>query len=242
MSAPHATPVVMGLIGGISWESTALYYRYINEIVRERHGGHRSAECVLYSLDFEPLIRAAEAGNWPGVADTLAGAGKRLKAAGAGFFLLTANTAHRVADAVQKSVGLPLLHIGQATGDALRRDGLRRVGLIGTRYVTEDGMYAEWLREHYDIEVVSPDAPDCEVLHAIILDELTRGLVRESSRRAVLSIIQKMHDRNLEGIIVGCTELPLLLAQAQPTALPCYDTTRLHAAAAVDMAHAVKRN
>jgi len=230
---------VMGLIGGTSWESTALYYRHINQITQERYGGHHSAECVLYSLDFEPLLVAAEAGRWQEVADALSDAGRRLAAAGAGFFLLTANTAHRVAEEVQSAVGLPLLHIGQATGQALRRDGLQRVGLIGTRYVTEDGMYADWLRRHFNIEVVSPEASDRELLHGIILDELTRGLVRESSRQAVEAVIQRMRDRGLEGVVVGCTELPLLLERACSLALPCYDTTRLHAAAAVDMAAAL---
>ncbi len=227
---------IMGLIGGTSWGSTALYYRHINQITQERYGGHHSAECVLYSLDFEPLLMAAQAGQWREVAQALSDAGKRLAAAGAGFFLLTANTAHRVAEEVQSAVGLPLLHIGQATGQALRRDGLQRVGLIGTRYVTEDGMYADWLRRHFDIEVVSPDASDRDLLHGIILDELTRGLVRESSRQAVEEVVQRMRDRGLEGVVVGCTELPLLLEQGCSLALPCYDTTRLHATAAVDMA------
>jgi len=230
------SPRIIGMIGGMSWESTALYYRYVNEAVRAARGGHRSAECILYSVDFEPMVQAAAQGRWDEVAGILAQAGRALKAAGAGFFLLTANTAHRVADQVQREVGLPLLHIAQPTGLALQKDGRRRVGLLGTCYVTQDDLYPGWLRRHFGIEAVAPPAGQCGQVHDIILDELTRGIVSQASRDVVLSIIEDMQRQGLEGVVVACTELPLLLGQAGDAALPCYDTTRLHAQYAASMA------
>lgn len=227
-----ATPLI-GLVGGMSWESTALYYRYLNEIARTRLGGHHGAHCLIHSLDFEPLLQAGAAQRWDDVAAAIARAGQGLRAAGAQFFLLTANSAHRVAEQVEAAVGLPLLHIADATGAALRKDGRRRVGLIGTRHVTEDGFYAQWIGKRFGIEVIPPERPDRERLHAIVIDELTHGNLLDDSRRYVQELVAKMRAQHLEAVIVGCTELPLLLSRPSLLALPCYDTAWLHAAAAL---------
>jgi len=226
---------LIGLIGGMSWESSALYYRLINETMQRRCGGHRNAASVLVTLEFESLLQAGGEGRWADVAGAVAEAGRRLARAGADFFLLTANTAHRFADEVERAVGLPLLHIGTPTAAALKAGGLRRVGLIGTRHVTTSSFYMDWYRDHHGIEVVPPAAEDCAMLDAIIMDELTQGRIDDRSRQRVLAVIDRMRLAGLQGVIVGCTELPLLLDGAAPS-LACYDTTRLHAEAAVEWA------
>ncbi len=228
-----AGPQLIGLIGGMGWESTALYYRYLNEIARARLGGHHSAHCILASLDFEPLLQAGSSPRGDRGGDTRTHAGRRLKAAGADFFLLTANSAHRVAAQVEAAVGLPLLHIAAATGAALQRDGRRRVGLLGTRHVTEGDAYIGWLGTHCGIEVVAPAQHDRERLHTIVIDELTRGQVLAGSRDYLLALVDKMQRQDLDAVIVGCTELPLLLPAPSSLALPCYDTAWLHASAAL---------
>lgn len=227
---------LIGVIGGMSWESTALYYRCFNETVRERLGGHHSARCLVHSLDFEPLLEAGAAGRWQDVAEQLVSAGQSLEAAGAECLVLAANSAHRVAGELQQRVALPLVHIAQATGEAIQRDGLSRVGIIGTTHVTEDGFYGGYLKTHFGIEVVAPEPEERRMLHAIIIDELTQGRVEPASVHAVEQLIVNMRARNLEGIIVACTELPLLLARAAQAALPCYDTVRLHVDAALQWA------
>lgn len=226
---------LIGLIGGMSWESSALYYRLINEAMQRRAGGHHNAESILVTLDFEPLLQAGAEGRWADVGGALVQAGQRLARAGAGFFLLTANTAHRFADEVESGVGLPLLHIGTPTATALRTAGVRRAGLIGTRHVTQSPFYTDWYRDHHGIELVPPSAEDCAAIDAIIVDELTRGRVDPASRRRVLAVIDGMRLAGLQAVVVGCTELPLLLDGAAPP-LACYDTTRLHAEAAVERA------
>ena len=226
---------LIGLVGGMSWESSALYYRLVNETMQRRAGGHHNASSILVTLDFEPLLQAGAGGRWDEVAGAIAQAGQRLARAGADFFLLTANTAHRFADEVQRSAGLPLLHIGTPTAGALRAAGLQRAGLIGTRHVTAPGFYRDWYQIHHGIELVPPGAADCAMLDAIIVDELTHGRIDAGSRRRVLAVIDRMRLAGLQAVVVGCTELPLLLDGA-PAPLACYDTTRLHAEAAVELA------
>ena len=227
----------IGLIGGMSWESSALYYRLINQAAQRMLGGHHNAISVLYTLDFEPLVQAGNAGRWDDVSASLADAGRRLRAAGADFFLLTANTAHLFAEDIERDCGLPLLHIGTATAAAIRQAGLQRVGLIGTRHVTGSNFYIDWFRDHHGIEVVPPPAADRALLDRIVMEELTCGRVDAISRAHVLAVIDRMRLAGLEGVIVGCTELPLLLADpGHPASIACYDTTRLHAEMAVSQA------
>lgn len=224
-----------GLIGGMSWESTAVYYRLMNEIIAKRLGGLHSARLLLFSVDFDVIERAQSEGRWDDAADLLGNAGIALKNAGADFLVLCTNTMHRVAGRIERLAGLPLLHIGDATGEAVRRLGLKRVGLLGTRYTMEGEFYRGRLLENFGIEVNIPVEEDRERIHRIIYDELCRGLVLKESRKVVTGIIRKLVKTGSRGIILGCTEIPLLVQQ-KDVDVPLFDTTRLHAEAAVESA------
>ncbi len=226
---------VIGLIGGMSWNSTLEYYRLINELVADRLGGLHSARIVLYSLDFEEIERAQKEADWGEASDTLAMAGTALKQAGADFILICTNTMHKVADVVSERVGLPLLHIVDVVGNDIKKMGLHKVGLLGTRFVMEGGFYRERLEKFFDIEILTPLEEEQSVVDMIIYKELCRGKIEQTSRRACLKIIDGLKGRGTEGVILGCTELPLLI---RPGDVPVhlFDTTRLHAEAAVRLA------
>jgi aspartate racemase len=226
---------VIGLIGGMSWNSSLEYYRLINELVSHRLGRLHSARVVLYSLDFEEIERAQQESRWEDAADTLIKAAIALKQAGADFLLICTNTMHKVADEVGKSAGLPILHIVDATGNAIREQGLSKVGLLGTRFVMAEQFYRDRLKKRFDIDLVVPAEDEQAVVHRIIYDELCRGKIRDSSRQSCLEIIEKLTKRGAEGIVLGCTELPLLVRPSD-VQVPVFDTTRLHAEAAVEMA------
>lgn len=226
---------VIGLIGGMSWNSTLEYYRLINELVSHRLGGLHSARIVLYSLDFEEIECVQREARWDDAATILCNAGKALKQAGADFLLICTNTMHKVADAVGESAGLPVLHIVDATGNAIRAQGLARVGLLGTKFVMEEPFYKDRLRKHFGIEVLVPGQAERDMVHRIIYDELCRGKISISSRQACLKITEGLRRRGAEGIILGCTELPLLI-RPDDVKIPLFDTTRLHAEAAVELA------
>jgi aspartate racemase len=226
---------VIGLIGGMSWNSTLEYYRLINEGVSHRLGGFHSAHLVLYSLDFEDVELAQREECWDSATDILVKAGTGLKQAGADFLVICTNTMHKLADIVAEKTGLPLLHIVDVTGSAITEHGMHRVGLLGTRFVMKQGFYQERLRKHFDIDVVVPTEDEQAKVHDIIYQELCQGKIENTSRRACLEIIGRLTDRGAEGIILGCTELPLLISPAD-VAAPVFDTTRLHAEAAVKMA------
>ena len=223
----------IGLLGGMSWESTLPYYRHINEAVRERLGGLHSARLVLYSLDFHEIEALQRQGDWAAAGTLLADAARRLESAGADFLLLCTNTMHKVADAVENASGLPLLHIADVTGEALRKAALSRIALFGTRFTMEQDFYRGRLSERFGIDVLVPDEADRQRIHAIIYDELCVGILSASSRQELIGIIHKMRERGAEGVILGCTELPLLI-QAADSPLPVFDTTELHARSAVD--------
>ena len=226
---------VIGLIGGMSWTSSLEYYRIINELVARRLGGFHSAVLVLYSLDFEEIERAQREARWDDAAHILVGAARAVKQAGADFIVICANTMHKVADVVTDNVDLPLLHIVDVTGNAIKERGLRRIGLLGTQFVMEQPFYQERLRKRFNIEVLVPEEDDMAVIHGIIYNELCKGNIKASSRRACIEIINKLTTRGAEGIILGCTELPLLI---EPDAIdvPIFNTTQLHAEAAVNLA------
>ena len=226
---------VIGLIGGMSWNSTLEYYRLINEIISHRLGGLHSARMVLYSLDFEEIERAQREGNWDDAAHILGEAGMALRHAGVEFLVICTNTMHKLADVVAERTGLPLLHIIDVAGNAITEHGLHRVGLLGTRFVMEQGFYQERLRKHFDIDVVTPTEYEQAKVHDIIYEELCQSRIEDTSRRACLEIIGELTERGAEGIILGCTELPLLISPGD-VAVPVFDTTRLHAEAAVEMA------
>jgi len=227
----------VGLVGGMSWESSALYYRLLNQAVQSKLGGHHNARSVMVTIDFQTLVDAAAQGDWAAVAEHIGQAASQLEAAGADFLVLTANTAHQIFDQLPKYTNLPALHIGTATARALKAAGHTRVGILGTRHVTESTFYADWLSQHAGIKVVPPDEQDRKRLDTIIFDELAKGNVWAESRNCLQKIIERMQRDGLEAVIVACTELPLLLQSDGPTpVLPCLDTVALHVELAVNIA------
>ena len=224
----------IGIIGGMSWESSLLYYRLVNEGVRQRLGGLHSAELLMFSVDFAPVEPLQPAGDWDGAADILIDAARRLEAAGADFFLIATNTMHQVAESVAAAVSIPLLHIADATADILLQQKLRRVGLLGTAFTMELDFYRQRL-EQRGIEVVIPEMHDRQMVHDIIYQELCRGRIDDDSRDVYLAIIERLREQKIEGVILGCTEIGLLL-QPRHTDIRLFDTTEIHAARAVDYA------
>jgi aspartate racemase len=225
----------IGLIGGMSWESTAEYYRLINEGVKARLGGHHSARLVLVSVDFAEIELLQREARWEEAGRLLADAGLALERAGADFTVLCTNTMHVVAHSLVAALRGPLLHIADPTAEAVLAAGLTRVGLLGTRFTMEQAFYAGRLREQHGLEVLIPEAGDRELVHRVIYDELVHGRVLEASRQRFEALIGRLQARGAQGVILGCTELMLLVAPAR-LSLPCFDTTALHAARAVEVA------
>lgn len=226
---------VIGVVGGMSWESTAIYYRLLNRMTQERLGGQHSARILLYSVDFQEIADAQQAGDWTRAGEVLVDAARRLEAAGADFGLLATNTMHKVFDAIQASVGLPFIHLADATAERIRADGLRRVALLGTRYTMEQDFYRGRLAGLHGIEAIIPDAAGRDEVHRVIYDELCHGDVRPASRAAYVRIIEEMAARGAQGVILGCTEITLLIG-AGDVSIPVYDTTAIHAEAALERA------
>jgi aspartate racemase len=231
---------LIGFLGGMSWESSAEYYRLANVTVRERLGGLHSARCILYSVDFADIERMQTEGRWEDAAATLAAAAKALEAAGADFVVLCTNTMHKVADEVDAAIGIPLLHIGDTTAAAVKDAGVRRVGLLGTGFTMAEPFYADRLRSH-GLDVVVPATDDQATVHRIIYDELCLGVIRDESRDAYRQVIRRLVEAGVEGIIYGCTEIELLVGP-EDSAVPVFPTTRLHVEAAVDRAFGVARS
>lgn len=227
-------PRVIGLLGGMSWESSALYYRLLNEMMAERLGGLHSARCVLSSVDFADIEQLQAAGAWDQAGALLADAARGLQAAGADLLLLCTNTMHKVAPAIQAAVDIPLLHLADATAAAVRRAGLTTVGLLGTAFTMEQTFYRDRLAGH-GLTVLVPDAADRAVVHRIIYDELCRGVVLEPSRAAYRAVIDRFAAAGAQGVILGCTEIELLISDAD-SRVPVFPTTRLHVEAAVEAA------
>ncbi|MDH6704025.1 aspartate racemase [Kitasatospora sp. MAA19] len=224
----------LGLIGGMSWESTAEYYRLLNELTRDRLGGLHSAPLVLYSVDFAAVERLQSEGRWTEAGELLADAARSLEAAGAELLLICTNTMHKVADQVAAAVSTPLLHLADATARAVRAAGLRRVGLLGTAFTMEQDFYRARLAAH-DLDVLVPDPDGRALVHRVIYQELCLGVVREESRAAYRRVIDDLVAAGAEGIILGCTEIELLV-RPEDSPVPVFPTTRLHAEAAIDAA------
>jgi len=225
----------IGLVGGMSWESTLEYYRIINETVKEKLGGFHSGQIVLYSVDFAGIEVLQQRGEWDRMAGMLVEAFRRIEAAGADFGLLCTNTMHKVFDEIRKNVRIPLVHIADVTGRAITARGLRRVGLLGTRFTMEQEFYKGKLTSDYGIDVLIQDEEERQAIHAIVYNELCLGRVKDASREAFKKIIVRLEGRGAQGIVLGCTEIPLLVKQ-KDYGLPLFDTTDLHARAAVDLA------
>ena len=225
----------IGLLGGMSWESTLPYYRHINEAVRERLGGLHSARLVLYSLDFHEIEALQRQGDWAAAGTLLADAARHLESAGADFLLLCTNTMHKVADAIEAASALPLLHIADPTAAAIQAAGLQRVGLLGTRFTMEQLFYRQRLEDRHGIQVLVPDEPDRAEVHRVIYEELCRGVVSEASRQAYRQVISRLVARGAQAVILGCTEIGLLV-RADDAEVPLFDTCVLHAQAAAERA------
>ena len=225
----------IGLIGGMSWESTQFYYRQINEGIRNRLGGLHSAKILMHSVDFAPIEAMQNAGDWDAAAEILSQAANSLEAGGADFFLICTNTMHKVAAEVEKSVDIPLLHIADATANVLRADQVSRIGLLGTAFTMEQSFYKGRLSQQNGIDVVVPELADRESVHNIIYQELCLGTVKPASKKAYLQIIDRLQQQDVEGVILGCTEICMLVSQAD-TEIKLYDTTAIHALEAVDYA------
>lgn len=225
----------IGLLGGMSWESTETYYRLINEGVKRHLGGLHSAQVALFSVDFAPIEELQHTGEWEVTGRMLAEAARRVEAAGAEFLVLCTNTLHRVAPAIEEAIDIPLLHIADPTADEVVAAGVRTVGLLGTRFTMEEEFYRGRLVEQYGLQVLIPDEGERERVHRVIYDELCRGVLLDESRERFVEIIAGLAERGAGGVILGCTEISLLV-KPEDLSLPVFDTTAIHAQAAVEKA------
>lgn len=225
----------IGLLGGMSWESTVPYYQTINRVVRERLGGLHSARLVLYSVDFHDIEQHQHAGRWDESGEILATAARSLERAGADFLVLCTNTMHKVAARIEAQVAIPLLHIADATGNRVRAAGIRRIGLLGTRFTMEEDFYRERLASRHGLTVLTPALAERDVVHRVIYDELCLGSIRDESRTAYNAIVRGLVDEGAEAVVLACTEIGLLLRPAD-VPVPLFDTAHIHAEAAATLA------
>ncbi|MCW2243001.1 aspartate/glutamate racemase family protein [Azospirillum canadense] len=225
----------LGLIGGMSWESTAIYYRHLNEIARNRLGGLHSAKLLLWSVDFAEIAERQHAGDWDGAATILVDVARRLEGAGAEALVICTNTMHKLAGAVELAIGIPLVHIADATAGRLKAAGAKRPALLATRFTMEQDFYTGRLRDRHGLDVLVPDEAGRALVHRVIYDELCRGEVKGDSKAAYLAEIERLRAAGADSVILGCTEITMLIG-AGDTDLPVFDTTRIHAEAAMDVA------
>lgn len=225
----------IGLIGGMSWESTQLYYQQINEGIKQKLGGLHSAKIVLYSVDFAEVEYFQSHGQWDLAAEHLAKAGMRLQAAGADFLVLCTNTMHKVAPQIEEKSNLPLLHIADTTGEQIIQSGITTIGLLGTAFTMEQAFYKDRLIDKFNLRVVTPNEADRKIVHDIIYNELCLGVISETSRTEYRRIMKSLVEQGAEGIILGCTEITLLVND-DDTSVPVFDTTAIHAQSAVKYA------
>ena len=225
----------IGILGGMSWESTLIYYRLINQDVRARLGGLRSAPIVLNSLDFAEVEPLQVSGDWPALTQVLIDAARRVEQAGAEGLVIASNTMHKAADDIAEAIDIPLIHVVDVTAAALEPEGVERVGLLGTRFTMEDGFWRDRLKSRFGIETIVPEPDQMTTINRVIFEELCHGVVRDDSRRRYLQVIASLSQRGAHAVILGCTEIGMLVGP-DDIPVPLYDTTELHAAAAVDFA------
>lgn len=223
----------VGLLGGMSWESTAGYYKAINEGVKNKLGGLHSAQIAMFSVDFEPIEKLQHQGDWAGTALILSDAARKIEAAGADFLLICTNTMHKVAPQIQEAIRIPILHIADATAEVLVKNGIKTVGLLGTAFTMEQEFYKGRLLENYGLEVIIPNATDRKIVHAVIYNELCVGKILPTSKIEYLRIIAELAKSGAEAVILGCTEISMLVSQSDTT-ITLYDTTQIHASKAVE--------
>ncbi len=225
----------IGLIGGMSWESTQEYYRIANEEVKKRLGKSHSAKCIIHSVDYSEIEQLQNDGKWDELSRRMVEISKSLKSAGADFIVICTNTMHIVAEAIEKEAGIELLHIAEVTAKVIEEKGMNKVALLGTRYTMESDFYPKLLKEVHGIEMITPTGNDGRLIHGIIYNELVRGEFTDASREAYAGVIERLKKQGAQGVILGCTEIPLLL-KGEDTAIPVFDTTAIHALAAVEYA------
>lgn len=225
----------IGLIGGMSWESSLLYYKIINELVKEELGELHSAKCLMYSVDFQEIKILQHAGKWDEATNIMIDIAKRLEIGGAEFIIICTNTMHKMAKEIEESVSIPLLHIADATANRIVDDGVKKVALLGTAFTMEQDFYKGRLIEDFNLEVIVPNEEERKIVHEIIYNELCLGIINEKSKEVYLKIIDNMIKHGAEAVILGCTEITLLITQ-ENCSIPVYDTTRIHAESAVDFA------
>lgn len=225
----------IGLLGGMSWKSTVTYYQLINQKVQEQLGGLHSAKICLYSVDFAEIERLQRQGKWDEAGVCLAKAAQKVEAGGADFLVICANTMHKVVDQIQDSISIPVIHIIDAVAKKLQQNHIKKIGLLGTKFTMEDGFYQSYLSNHYHIQTIVPTLSQRDEVHRIIYDELCLGIINPDSKKNYLDIIQDLYQQGAEGIVLGCTEIPLLIQQ-KDTHVPLYDTTCLHAEYVADFA------
>ena len=225
----------VGLLGGMSWESSLEYYRAINRLVKERLGGLHSAKCLMYSVDFHEIETLQHRNRWEEAGEMLGAAAKALQKGGADFLLICTNTMHKVAPAVEQRIRIPLLHIADATGKRVVSRGIRKIGLLGTRFTMQEDFYKGKLVHDHGLEVLIPGDADMDVIHRVIFEELCLGLTRETSKKKFIRVIENLEAAGAEGVILGCTEIGLLVKD-KDSPIPLFDTTLIHAEAAVDYA------
>jgi len=217
----------IGLIGGMSWESTVTYYKIVNEVVKEQLGGLHSAKVLLYSVDFQEIEECQVNGDWDKSAEILGAAAQNLEKAGADFIVICTNTMHKVVPQIQQKISIPIIHIAEATAEKLKENRIDRVALLGTRYTMKEDFYKAKLILN-EIDVLIPNEADMEIVNHIIYDELCLGIISEESRKEYIKIIEKLKEMGAQGVVLGCTEIGLLIGQ-QDTTLPVFDTTQIHA-------------
>jgi aspartate racemase len=225
----------IGMIGGMSWESSIEYYRIVNETVKEKLGGLHSAKSLMYSVDFAEIEALQYAGRWDEATQAMIDAARHVEAGGADFVVICTNTMHKMADQVEAVIGIPLLHIADATAEVIKAQGLSKIGLLGTKFTMEGDFYRGRLVEKHDLEVLIPEVDDREIVHRVIYDELVLGEIKSESRKQYKNIIEKLIAAGAQGIILGCTEIGLLVKD-EDSSVPIFDTTYIHAVAAVEMA------
>ena len=225
----------IGLIGGMSWESSLEYYKIVNETVKEKLGGLHSCKCLMYSVDFGVIEALQHQNKWDELTKLMIEAAQNLTHGGADFIVICTNTMHKMAPEIEHATGLNVLHIADVTGAAISKNQIQKVGLLGTRFTMEGDFYKKRLKDNYDIEVIIPEDADRQIIHDIIYNELCLGIIKDDSRQKYIDIINKLCANGAEGIILGCTEIPLLIKQSD-VLIPVYDTTKIHAESAVDFA------
>ncbi len=225
----------IGLIGGMSWESSLEYYRILNETTKATLGGLHSAKCIMYSVDFAEVEALQHQGKWEEAAQPMVAAGRSLERAGADFVILCTNTMHKLAGEIESSIHIPFLHIADATAEKIKATGLKRIGLLGTRFTMEHDFYKGRLIDKYGLDVIVPNEKEREIIHRVIYDELCLGTVKQESREQYIGIMEKLVQEGAEGIILGCTEIELLVHEGDGQ-FPLFPTTRIHAIAAVEYA------